>query len=539
MGPTLAFRGLDNNSYYRLVSDDLAHYYDTTGTGNSLLMRSPHVLQLIMDSLRYWVTEMHVDGFRFDLAATLARQFHEVDKLSAFFDLIQQDPVVSQVKLIAEPWDVGEGGYQVGNFPPLWTEWNGKYRDTVRDFWRGERRRPRRVRLSLHRLQRPLRALRPQADRVDQLRHRPRRLHAARPRVLQREAQRGQRRGQQRRREPQPLVELRRRGPDRRPGDPRPAAAPAAQLPHHPAALAGRADDRCTATSSAAPRAATTTATARTTTSRGSSGILDEDDAEAARLHAVAGQAAPRAPGLPAPPVLRRQRRPRRRERARRHRLVHARRHSTWTRRPGATAWPSRSWSSSTARRSPSRTRAASRSSTTPSSSCSTPTTSRSTFTLPEEEYGAEWIPVIDTALHEVERQPARPDVADPGPAAQHRRAEVPARDVSPIVPGVTRGGHRVRYASAPVSTYRLQLEPDFTLDDAVAQVDHLAALGVTHLYLSPVLQATVGLEARLRRHRPHDGRRGARRRRRRSRGSSRPLTRPASASSSTSCPTT
>ncbi|MDV3220819.1 glycogen debranching protein GlgX [Intrasporangium sp.] len=137
LGPTLAFRGLDNSSYYRLVSDDLAHYYDTTGTGNSLLMRSPHVLQLIMDSLRYWVTEMHVDGFRFDLAATLARQFHEVDKLSAFFDLIQQDPVVSQVKLIAEPWDLGEGGYQVGGFPPLWTEWNGRYRDTVRDYWRG------------------------------------------------------------------------------------------------------------------------------------------------------------------------------------------------------------------------------------------------------------------------------------------------------------------------------------------------------------------------------------------------------------------
>ncbi len=138
LGPTLSFRGLDNNAYYRLVSQDLAHYYDTTGTGNSLLMRNPHVLQLIMDSLRYWVLEMHVDGFRFDLAATLARQFHEVDRLSAFFDLVQQDPVVSQVKLIAEPWDVGDGGYQVGNFPPLWTEWNGKYRDTVRDFWRGE-----------------------------------------------------------------------------------------------------------------------------------------------------------------------------------------------------------------------------------------------------------------------------------------------------------------------------------------------------------------------------------------------------------------
>ncbi len=138
MGPTICFRGIDNAAYYRLVDDAKEHYYDTTGTGNSLLMRNPHVLQLIMDSLRYWVTEMHVDGFRFDLAATLARQFHEVDKLSAFFDLIQQDPVISQVKLIAEPWDVGDGGYQVGGFPPLWTEWNGKYRDTVRDFWRGE-----------------------------------------------------------------------------------------------------------------------------------------------------------------------------------------------------------------------------------------------------------------------------------------------------------------------------------------------------------------------------------------------------------------
>ncbi len=137
LGPTLSFRGLDNASYYRLAADQ-RYYTDTTGTGNSLLMRSPHALQMIMDSLRYWVTDMHVDGFRFDLAATLARQFHEVDRLSSFFDLVQQDPVVSQVKLIAEPWDVGEGGYQVGNFPPLWTEWNGKYRDTVRDLWRGE-----------------------------------------------------------------------------------------------------------------------------------------------------------------------------------------------------------------------------------------------------------------------------------------------------------------------------------------------------------------------------------------------------------------
>ncbi len=138
MGPILSFKGIDNRAYYRLVPDDRAHYYDTTGTGNSLNMAHPHALQLIMDSLRYWVTEMHVDGFRFDLAATLARQFHDVDRLSAFFDLVQQDPVISQVKLIAEPWDVGEGGYQVGNFPPQWSEWNGHYRDTVRDVWRGE-----------------------------------------------------------------------------------------------------------------------------------------------------------------------------------------------------------------------------------------------------------------------------------------------------------------------------------------------------------------------------------------------------------------
>jgi glycogen operon protein len=136
-GPTLSFRGIDNPAYYRLDPDDARRYVDYTGTGNSLNMRHPHVLQLVMDSLRYWVNEMHVDGFRFDLAATLARELHDVDKLSSFFDLIQQDPVVSQVKLIAEPWDVGEGGYQVGNFPPLWSEWNGKYRDEVRDYWRG------------------------------------------------------------------------------------------------------------------------------------------------------------------------------------------------------------------------------------------------------------------------------------------------------------------------------------------------------------------------------------------------------------------
>jgi glycogen operon protein len=137
MGPTLCFRGIDNAAYYRLVHDDMRYYMDYTGTGNTLNMMQPNSLQLVMDSLRYWVTEMHVDGFRFDLASALARELHDVDRLGSFFDIIHQDPVISQVKLIAEPWDVGAGGYQVGNFPPGWAEWNGEYRDTVRDYWRG------------------------------------------------------------------------------------------------------------------------------------------------------------------------------------------------------------------------------------------------------------------------------------------------------------------------------------------------------------------------------------------------------------------
>jgi len=137
LGPTLSLRGIDNPTYYRLVDDDRRYYMDFTGCGNTLNMRQPAVLRLIMDSLRYWIQEMHVDGFRFDLASALAREFYEVDKLGSFFDVIQQDPVISQVKLIAEPWDLGEGGYQVGQFPVQWTEWNGRYRDAVRDFWRG------------------------------------------------------------------------------------------------------------------------------------------------------------------------------------------------------------------------------------------------------------------------------------------------------------------------------------------------------------------------------------------------------------------
>jgi len=138
LGPMLSFRGLDNAAYYRTSEQEPRYYVDYTGTGNTLNMRHPHVLQLIMDSLRYWVREMHVDGFRFDLASTLARELYDVDRLSAFFDVVHQDPTLQCVKLIAEPWDLGSGGYQVGNFPVRWCEWNGKYRDTVRDYWRGE-----------------------------------------------------------------------------------------------------------------------------------------------------------------------------------------------------------------------------------------------------------------------------------------------------------------------------------------------------------------------------------------------------------------
>ena len=242
LGPTLSFRGIDNAAYYRLVHDDPRYYMDYTGCGNTLNMLHPRVLQMIMDSLRYWITEMHVDGFRFDLAAALARELHEVDRLGAFFDIIHQDPVISQVKLIAEPWDLGEGGYQVGTLPG---RLDGMERQVSRrDPRLLERRgRPdRRSRLSRRRLERPVRARRPTPVCERQLRHRARRLHAARPRELQRQAQRGEQGREPRRRESQPQLELRRRRPDRRPGDPRTAAAPDAQPARVAAAVAGRAD---------------------------------------------------------------------------------------------------------------------------------------------------------------------------------------------------------------------------------------------------------------------------------------------------------
>ena len=315
LGPTLSFRGIDNAAYYRLVDEDKQHYYDTTGTGNTLLMKHPHVLQLIMDSLRYWVTEMHVDGFRFDLASSLARQFHEVDRLSAFFDLVQQDPVVSQVKLIAEPWDIGEGGYQVGNFPPLWTEWNGKYRDTVRDYWRGE---PGSMGDFASRL----------SGSSDLYEHSGRKPIASvnfvtahdgftiRDLVSYNEKHNdangeGNNDGESHNRSWNCGVE----GPtddEAHPGAPGP---PAAQLPGHAAAVPGRADDP------ARRRARPQPAGQQQRLRPGQRAVLDglgpRGLAEGpARVQQAGGQAAQRAPGVPAPAVLRRRGHPGRRTRS-------------------------------------------------------------------------------------------------------------------------------------------------------------------------------------------------------------------------------
>ena len=325
LGPTVSMRGIDNAAYYRLVDDDKRYYMDYTGTGNSLNVGHPHSLQLIMDSLRYWVTEMHVDGFRFDLASTLAREFYDVDKLSTFFELVQQDPTVSQVKLIAEPWDVGPGGYQVGNFPPQWTEWNGKYRDTVRDFWRGE---PATLDEFAYRLTGSAdlyenTARRPVASINFVIAHDGFTLR--RPGVLQREAQRGQRRGQQRRRESQPVVELRCGGTYRRPRDQRAALPAAAQLPRHPAAVPRCSDDL--------PRRRTRPHAGRQQ-QRVLPGQRDHLDRlgrrghRPARLHQVGLGPARRSPGVPAAAVLQRQaRRPTRPGRPSGHRLVHPRGH--------------------------------------------------------------------------------------------------------------------------------------------------------------------------------------------------------------------
>ena len=311
-GPTLSFRGIDNHAYYRLDDANPWRYIDYTGCGNSLNVRHPHSLQLIMDSLRYWVLEMHVDGFRFDLASALARELHDVDRLSTFFDLVQQDPVVSQVKLIAEPWDVGEGGYQVGNFPPLWTEWNGKYRDTVRDFWRGEPATLPEFASRLTGSSDLYETQRPPPGRLDQLRHLPRRLHPGRPGQLQRQAQRGQRRGEPRRDRRQPVLELRRRGPGRRRSRDHRAARPAAaQLPGHAVPVAGHPD----AVGRRRDRPHPGRQQQRLLPGQRDllGGLVARGRrARPARLHPAAGAAAAAPPGVPPPPLLQGRRSPER-----------------------------------------------------------------------------------------------------------------------------------------------------------------------------------------------------------------------------------
>ena len=241
-GPTLCFKGIDNASYYRLLPDQPRYYINDTGTGNTLNVSHPRVLQMVTDSLRYWVTEMHVDGFRFDLATILAREPHGFDQGGGFLDSCRQDPILSHVKLIAEPWDIGPGGYQVGRFPPGWAEWNDKYPRYRARLLERRRRQGAGPRAAPHRFRRRVQPPRPQALGERQLHHRARRLHAERPRVLQRQAQRGERRRQPRRAFQQSVVELRRRRTDRRREHSRAARASEAQPARDAALLAGHAD---------------------------------------------------------------------------------------------------------------------------------------------------------------------------------------------------------------------------------------------------------------------------------------------------------
>ena len=271
-GPTYSFRGLDDLGFYKRSGTGHDSYWDVTGCGNTVDTTNRGALRMILDSLRYWATEMHVDGFRFDLTSALARTGHDIDMRGAFMTAIQHDPVLRYVKLIAEPWDASMDGYRVGSFPPPWVEWNDRYRDTVRDFWReGDGRHPRDL-VPAGRLVGPVRRRRALAVLLGQLRDRPRRVHAARPGVLRPEAQRGQRRAQPRRQRQQPVLELRGRGRDRRRGDHR-AAAPAGGEPDgHALPVQRRPDADRGRRARPHPAAATTTPTCRTTRSPGSTG---------------------------------------------------------------------------------------------------------------------------------------------------------------------------------------------------------------------------------------------------------------------------
>ena len=485
-------------AYYRLVEDDPRYYMDYTGTGNSLNVRNPHTLQLIMDSLRYWVTEMHVDGFRFDLASTLAREFYDVDRLSAFFDLVQQDPVVSQVKLIAEPWDVGPGGYQVGNFPPLWTRVE---RQVPRHRARLLARRaghPRRVRLPAHRLAPTSTRTTAAARRVSinfVTAHDGFTLR--RPGRLQRQAQRGQRRGQQRRREPQPLLELRRRGPHRR----------------------RRRSSRCGPGSSAtsSPRCCSRQGVPMMLhgdelgrTQHGNNNVYCQDNelpgstgttptSAAARVHPAAHRAARTAPGVPAPPLLRRPpvARPRRRAsplpdiawftpdgeemterglglrlRQRRWRLPQRRGHPRG--RPARPAPP-----------------------TTRSCCCFNAHHEPLELTLPGREYGERWERGVDTASR---RRCAH---ARSVGAGRHRsRVPRPLRPVGLL----QRTGVRTRRARPDADApphLPAAAPPGFGFDDVRCSPLPADARRRRRSTLSPLLAADARLDARLRRGRP------------------------------------
>ena len=241
-GATLSFKGIDNKSYYRLMPDEPRFYINDTGTGNTVNLSHPRVIQMVADSLRYWVTETRVDGFRFDLGTILAREPDGFNTESGFLKVVGQDPVLADVKLIAEPWDLGPGGYQVGGFPPGWAEWNDRFRDDVRDFWRGHSD-CKSAGASPLRFTGQVQLSRPKTLGERQLHRRSRWLHAQRPRFLQRQAQRGERRGQSRRTLGQPLMELRRGGADQRQGHPNVAMAPASQPPGDAHLVAGHSDD--------------------------------------------------------------------------------------------------------------------------------------------------------------------------------------------------------------------------------------------------------------------------------------------------------
>ena len=498
LGPTLAFRGIDNNAYYRLVSDDKRHYYDTTGTGNSLLMRSPHVLQLIMDSLRYWVLDMHVDGFRFDLAATLARQFHEVDRLSAFFDLVQQDPVVSQVKLIAEPWDVGDGGYQVGNFPPLWTEWNGKYRDTVRDFWRGEfatlgefaSRFSGSSDLYEHSGRKPIASINfvtahdgfPLADLVS---------YNEKHNQANGEDNRD---GESHNRSWNCGAE----GPTDNTGRARAPSSAAAQPADDAAPVAGRPDGLPRG------RAGPVPGWQQQRLLSGQRGLMGGLGPVRGRrgpvgLHPSARRDAARAPRLPSTPVLRRQRGPRRREPGPGHRVVqpHRRAHGR-----GGLVQRVRAFAHGVPQR-PGHPRARP----------ARPPHRRRPF--PRHLQRSPRDPAVqparrvlrcDVGHRDRHRRDGRRQRAEGWRyprrrGTQRHRPQGPARGTASTTDrsrvdsrGVTRMPHRPgRGRPIPASTYRLQIQPAFTFVDAAEEVGRLARLGVSHLYLSPILQPVPG----------------------------------------------